>query len=93
MDFTVYILYSPVHRKIYIGYTSDLLSRFASHNKLGQKGYTCKFRPWVVVYTEVYTDKIMAMRREKALKSSSARQRIWRELELNWLEHGFISVS
>jgi len=38
--FTVYVLYSPAHDKIYIGYTSNLEQRFLSHNELGKKGHT-----------------------------------------------------
>jgi len=34
--FTVYVLYSQQHDKIYIGYTSNLQERFRSHNELGK---------------------------------------------------------
>ncbi|WP_245970420.1 GIY-YIG nuclease family protein [Pseudochryseolinea flava] len=34
----VYVLYSIPHRKTYVGYTSDLESRLASHNELSTKG-------------------------------------------------------
>ncbi|HEX6981784.1 MAG TPA: GIY-YIG nuclease family protein, partial [Balneolaceae bacterium] len=50
--FTVYALHSPNYKKIYIGYSSDLESRLLSHNKLGKKGWTIKYRPWEVVHTE-----------------------------------------
>ncbi|MDZ7797126.1 MAG: GIY-YIG nuclease family protein [Candidatus Marinimicrobia bacterium] len=66
MIFTVYVLYSKKYDKIYIGYTSDLIKRFYSHNELGIKGYTVKYRPWEVIYTEVFTDKKDAMQREKS---------------------------
>ncbi|MEX2479157.1 MAG: GIY-YIG nuclease family protein [Gracilimonas sp.] len=42
---TVYALYSPTYEKIYIGYTSNLEQRLLSHNKLGKKGWTVKYRP------------------------------------------------
>ena len=42
MIYTVYILYSQTHDKIYIGYTSNLLERFKSHQKLG-KDWTASF--------------------------------------------------
>ena len=44
-----------------------------SHNRLATKGWTIKFRPWEVVYTEDYVDKPSAMKREKELKSSRGR--------------------
>ncbi|MGB5818876.1 MAG: GIY-YIG nuclease family protein [Saonia sp.] len=43
--FTVYVLYSESHHKIYIGYSSDLVHRMVSHNEKGTKGYTAKYRP------------------------------------------------
>ena len=80
MVFTVYVLYSEKFDKIYIGYTSNLLERFKSHNELGTKGYTKKFRPWVVVYTEYYPEKKEAMAREKWLKSGVGRKFIHEEI-------------
>ncbi len=48
--FTVYVLHSPKYDKIYIGFTSNLEQRFLSHNHLATKGWTIKFRPWVIMY-------------------------------------------
>ncbi|MBL0357111.1 MAG: GIY-YIG nuclease family protein [Chitinophagaceae bacterium] len=93
MSFTVYILYSAKYNKIYIGYTSNLIQRFYSHNELGKDGYTKKFRPWIVIYTEVFEIKPAAMKREKQLKSSCGRKWIWSKIGAEWLAHGFISVS
>jgi putative endonuclease len=75
--FTVYVLYSQSHQKIYIGYTSNLEERFKSHNELAIKGWTIKFRPWEIVHTEIFEIKADAMRREKELKSAKGRQWIW----------------
>ncbi|MDZ7722220.1 MAG: GIY-YIG nuclease family protein [candidate division KSB1 bacterium] len=72
--FTVYALYSSKYDKIYIGYTSNLQARFKSHNKLATKGWTIKFRPWEILYTEEYLTKSEAMKREKQLKSYKGRQ-------------------
>jgi putative endonuclease len=79
-DFTVYVLYSKAYAKIYVGYTSNLAERIKSHNELGKKGFTVKYRPWEIVYTESFEKKSEAMRREKALKSSRGRRFIWEEL-------------
>ena len=62
--FTVYVLLSEKFNKIYIGYTSDLEKRFFSHNKLGTKGWTIKFRPWKIVHTETFQTKAEAMKRD-----------------------------
>ena len=72
-EFVTYVLYSASFDKLYVGYTSDLISRFHSHNRLATKGYTVRYRPWEVVYVEFHETKSQAMRREKALKTSRGR--------------------
>ncbi len=52
--YTVYVLFSPKYEKIYIGFTSDLEKRLLSHNELSHKGWTRKFRPWVLIYKEEF---------------------------------------
>ncbi len=74
---TVYVLYSEKFDKIYIGRTTNLPERFKSHNELGTKGWTIKFRPWQIVHTEEFETKHAAMKREKELKSAKGRQWIW----------------
>jgi putative endonuclease len=78
--FTVYVLHSVNHNKIYIGYTTNLIERFKSHNELGQKGWTIKFRPWTIIHTEEFSEKTAAMQREKQLKSFQGREWIRREI-------------
>lgn len=75
--FTVYVLYSQSFDKIYIGYSSDLEKRFLSHNELATKGWTIKFRPWTIIHTEIFVDKIVALKREKQLKTAKGREWIW----------------
>jgi putative endonuclease len=71
--FIVYVLYSITYDKIYIGYSSNLAARLLSHNTLAKKGWTIKYRPWEVLYKEVYDTKKQAMEREKELKSAKGR--------------------
>ena len=78
--FYVYILYSPSYNKIYVGFTSDLAARIKSHNELSKKGWTVKFRPWLLAHSEEFRTKIDAMRREKELKSAKGRQFIWEQI-------------
>ena len=72
--YTVYVLYSTNFNKIYIGYTSNLSQRLQSHNELATKGWTIKYRPWNVIYTENFDSKSLAMVREKQLKSFTGRE-------------------
>ena len=78
--FIVYVLYSSQYDKIYIGYTGNLEQRTLSHNELGKKGWTIKFRPWILVHSEVFETKQQALLREKELKSGKGRKWIWNEL-------------
>lgn len=80
--FTVYVLYSPSYHKIYIGFTSDLENRIRSHNIFATKGWTVKYRPWILIYTEVYATKNEAMKREKNLKGSMGRTEIWNMIKM-----------
>ena len=75
--FTVYVLYSKDYNKIYIGFTSNLEQRLLSHNELGKKGWTIKFRPWQLIYTEEFQLKSDATKREKELKTATGRNFIW----------------
>ncbi|WP_375584090.1 GIY-YIG nuclease family protein [Cyclobacterium xiamenense] len=74
VTFTVYVLHSEKFNKIYIGFTSDLEKRLISHNELGKKGWTIKFRPWKVIHTEEFESKKEAMNREKYLKTGAGRE-------------------
>jgi putative endonuclease len=71
--FIVYALYSSNYNKIYIGYTSNLVERYKSHNELSKKGWTIKYRPWIIIHQESFENKLEAILREKQLKSASGR--------------------
>ncbi|MBT5505988.1 MAG: GIY-YIG nuclease family protein [Flammeovirgaceae bacterium] len=63
------MLFSSKFDKIYIGYTSNLIQRFYSHNFLSKKGYTVRYRPWEVIHVEFLMLKKQAINREKHLKT------------------------
>ena len=92
MDYTVYILYSKVHDRIYIGHSSHLINRFHSHNQYGIKDWTKNFRPWIVIYCEYYKAKGVAMKREKQLKSAAAREQIRIKIEAEVKKNGYIKT-
>ncbi len=77
---TVYILYSKPFDRLYIGITDNLTERILSHNFLATKGYTIRYRPWILVYTEEYPDKLAALKREKELKGGKGREWIRNEI-------------
>jgi putative endonuclease len=71
--FTAYVLRSPIHNKIYIGFSSDIEKRLFAHNHPSNKGWTKSFQPWTLIYSEECETKADAMLREKQLKSSQGR--------------------
>jgi len=71
--FYVYVLYSKDFDKIYVGFTSDLGGRLIAHNHASNSGWTSKYKPWSIIYTEEFSEKRMAMKREQELKSSRGR--------------------
>ncbi len=72
-EFVVYILFSEDYNKTYVGFTPNLIARFKSHNSMGVKGFTMKFRPWKVIHVEFYGSKSEALKREKFLKTGKGR--------------------
>ena len=69
----VYALYSDRYDKIYIGFTSNIVSRLNTHNSLENKGWTSKFKPWELLYSEELPSKQQALIREKQLKTAKGR--------------------
>ncbi len=71
--FYVYILYSLVADRYYIGQTSNLEERLQRHNNGGNK-YTKFGIPWKLMYKEGFDTREEAMKREKKLKSAKNRE-------------------
>ncbi len=69
--FFVYIIENN-DGKLYIGQTYNLEKRILDHNELGI-GYTSKFRPWKLIYSESFYSRKDAMKREKYLKTGAGR--------------------
>ena len=74
--YTVYALFNPDHKRIYIGQTKDMANRLGLHTEATfRTSYTARFSgDWVVIYTEQANDRRAALRREKQLKSFRGRE-------------------
>jgi putative endonuclease len=69
----VYLLQSIPHPKEhYVGLTSNVEQRLASHNA-GQSTYTAQYRPWKIVTYHAFADEAKAVAFKKYLKSRSGR--------------------
>lgn len=89
--YIVYILFSPGNEKIYTGHTTNLVKRFHFHNIHGRQRWTLQYRPWEVIYLEIFDDKPAAMKREWLLKSGKGRAWIWGKIQQEYYTKGFIS--
>ncbi len=74
--FKVYILYSKSIDRYYIGYTSDILTERLRRHNSNHKGFTGKIGDWEIIYTEDYTFKEDATKREREIKNWKSRKKI-----------------
>ncbi|MEZ4917047.1 MAG: GIY-YIG nuclease family protein [Chitinophagales bacterium] len=65
----MYIIYSEVKDRYYIGHTQDVEERIATHNKLRNLGAN----DWVLKYKEDYETRGLAMKRENEIKRKKRR--------------------
>ncbi|MFC1687283.1 GIY-YIG nuclease family protein [Patescibacteria group bacterium] len=80
--YCVYFIYSDKLNRAYIGQTANINKRLNAHNR-GKVKSTRMGTPWRLLGIEEYSDRWMAMRREKYLKSLygyKTRKRIVEEL-------------
>jgi putative endonuclease len=73
--FYVYILKSEATGRYYIGYSEDPDRRLFEHNS-GKVKSTRNYRPWVKIYSETYANEVLAIRREREIKSMKSRKYI-----------------
>jgi len=71
--FYVYILQSLKNSSYYIGYTEDLNERLVMHNAGRVKGTKYR-RPFIIVYTEIYSTATEARKREYYIKRQKSRK-------------------
>ncbi len=71
----VYILASRRNGRLYVGATSNLVSRVAEHRAGTIPGFTARYRPRRLVHVEAYTDIRDAVARERRLKKW---RRVWK---------------
>jgi len=70
LSFYVYILYTELHDKFYVGQTENLDQRIARHNK-GTEKFTAPYRPWVLVCSIKKPSRSEAIILDRKLKNLS----------------------
>lgn len=69
----VYMLYSAVVDRYYVGQTSNLEDRIKRHNQ-GRSKYTKSGIPWNLVYKEGFETRSDAKKKESKVKQSENRE-------------------
>ena len=73
MEYFVYVLQSEIDGRLYKGQTSNSDKRIIEHNT-GKKKSTKGFKPWKLVYLEIFDSRSEAVLREKYFKTGSGRE-------------------
>ena len=69
----VYVLFSDRDKKLYIGYSTDVIRRLDQHNT-GMNISTASRRPLRLIYFEAHLHADDALRRESYFKSTSGKR-------------------
>jgi len=73
MEYFVYILESEIDGRLYKGHTADIDKRIIEHNS-GKTKSTKGYKPWKLVYFEVFDTREESVLREKYFKTGSGRE-------------------
>jgi putative endonuclease len=75
--FYIYILYSQLFDKYYVGHTDDPVRRLNEHNEVAENSYTSRYRPWVLLACyKVGEGRGLAMKIEKHIKKQKSKKYI-----------------
>lgn len=91
-DYYVYILTNN-SKTLYTGFTNNLRRRVGEHKKKIFAGFTAKYNISKLVYFECFSDRSLAMKREKQIKGLLRNKKIalintinpeWNDLSKDW---------
>lgn len=73
MSHSVYILESEEHDRYYVGRSTAPKTRLKHHNSTSP-GFTARYRPWRLVFTEEFSTKEKAVAAEQLIKGWKSRK-------------------
>ncbi|MEP6711591.1 MAG: GIY-YIG nuclease family protein [Ferruginibacter sp.] len=76
MLFKVYILFSAIKDRYYVGYTGDDLAERVRKHNTNHKGFSRKTGDWILMYHEIFKTKTGAIKREIEIKKKKSRKYI-----------------
>ncbi|MCH7398315.1 GIY-YIG nuclease family protein [Belliella sp. DSM 107340] len=92
MDFYLYILYSSIFDKFYIGYSADPWRRLEQHNSGRVHKFTSSYRPWeLAAVFKIGSDRCMAMKIEKFIKKQKSKILLKKLIDVDFVPEGFLA--
>ena len=73
LAYSVYAIYSPKHKRIYVGMSKNIKRRISEHNS-GMVKSSRAYGPWLLIYSEVVGERAEARKKEKYYKSGFGRE-------------------
>ena len=68
MRYTVFVLYSYPHDKLYVGYTTSLTDYMITMNVMESENPLFEYRPWTLIHMELFVTEDEAMVRNGFLQ-------------------------
>jgi putative endonuclease len=75
MPFYIYIIYSAILDKYYVGYTENIAIRLLQHNE-GLSTFTSKANDWILKYAAEFSSREEAHKKELEIKRKKSRKYI-----------------
>jgi predicted GIY-YIG superfamily endonuclease len=76
MLYKVYVIYSPVHKRIFTGMTTALGDAMLSHNGDKTSDPTNELKPWTLIHMELFKEESEALFRRTFLESADGQSYI-----------------
>lgn len=80
MSYKVFVLYSSLHDKLFVGYTTSLTDYMIAMNVMESDNPLFQFRPWTLIHMELFVTEDEAVVREGFLKQEIGEEYIRREI-------------
>ncbi|MCP4311091.1 MAG: GIY-YIG nuclease family protein [Bacteroidetes bacterium] len=80
MSYKVFVLYSHLHDRLFVGYTASLTDYMITMNVMESENPLYTFRPWTLIHMELFVSEEEALVREGFLKNEIGQDYIRREI-------------
>jgi putative endonuclease len=80
MSYKVFVLYSNIHDRLFVGYTTSLTDYMITMNVMESDNPLYEFRPWTLIHMELFVHEEEALIRDGFLKQEIGQNYIRREI-------------